>query len=486
MKMFEYLATIEKYSGECAFRFLDEEKTFEVSYDQYLKDMRTCATRLENKLGNVQGKHVGLIGCNSYEYVVIMAALVFSRAVVVPLNYRETNQNLTFAIKNAKIDCLISDDLEKHNFGEDIKYLGFDVALSGEAEERDLKDFTEDEVNNLAMIIYTSGTTSLSKGVALSVGNLLYEKRYPLPEEYSNGFKTVPGVKIYTNFPFYHVGGMLVWLTWTEHGCTITQSVQPQNILSDLVGEKIDVAFVTPATIKLWLKTIRRGHIERLGGLKIALTGGAPISIDDVKELAANDIIFGQYYGMTETCGSVTFNCDMENYMSSVGKPCYNAKIKIIDGEICIKHWGNMLGYYDNEEETQKILRDGLIYTGDLGKIDEDGYLYITGRKKNLIILSSGENVSPEELEKLLYECNEVKECKAFEKDDRIAVAVYAEEKSQDTIREFVSNLNKVLPIYKRIYKIEFQTEELEKTASGKIKRIDTVALQQKEKKLGS
>ena len=484
--MFKYLATLEKYSGECAFKFLNEDKTFEVSYAQYLKDVKTCATRLERVMGNLEGKHVGLVGINSYEYVVIMAALLFSRSVFIPLNYRESHQNLDFAIKNSKIEYLVSDNLEEHFFGDEINYLGFDVALKGEAEEKELKDFTEEEVNNLMMIVYTSGTTSLSKGVALSVGNLFQEERIALPEQYTNGFKAVPGVKVYTNFPLYHVGGLLTWLSWSEHGCTLIQSANPQNILSDLENETIDIAFVIPGTIKLWLKTIRRGHIERLGGVKLALTAGAPVNVDDVKELSANNINFGQYYGMTETGGNVTYNFDMANHISSVGRPYDDADVRIVDGEICIKHWGNMLGYYENEEETQKVIRDGVIYTGDLGYLDEDGYLYITGRKKNLIILSSGENVSPEELERLLLGCKDVKECMAFEKNDRIAVAVYAEETAQDTIREFVTNLNKTLPIYKRIYKIEFQTEELEKTASGKIKRVDAIASQKNEKKLGS
>ncbi len=176
----------------------------------------------------------------------------------------------------------------------------------------------------------------------------------------------------------------------------------------------------------------------------------------------------------------------MVNHISSVGSPYDDADVRIVDDEIVIRHWGNMLGYYENEEETQKIIRDGVIYTGDLGYMDEDGYLYITGRKKNLIILSSGENVSPEELERLLYECKAVKECRAYEKNDRIAVAIYAEEASHESIREFIAELNKTLPIYKRIYGIDFQTEELEKTASGKIKRMDIVLSQQNEKKLGS
>lgn len=157
--------------------------------------------------------------------------------------------------------------------------------------------------------------------------------------------------------------------------------------------------------------------------------------------------------------------------MASVGRPYDDAEIKIIDGEIGIKYWGNMMGYYKNEEATAEILRDGMIFTGDLGYLDEAGYLYMTGRKKNLIILSSGENVSPEELEKYMYANENVKECLAFEKNDRIHVSVFCDENSQDAIKAHVDELNKKLPLYKRIYGVEFQDKEFEKTATGKIKR---------------
>ena len=130
-----------------------------------------------------------------------------------------------------------------------------------------------------------------------------------------------------------------------------------------------------------------------------------------------------------------------------------------------------MLGYYKNDEETNKILIDGYIHTGDLGYLDDDGYLFITGRKKNLIILSGGENVSPEELENYLYKNIKVLECKAYEKGDRIHVEIFAEESDQAEIKAYVAELNKHLPLYKRIYGIDFISNEYSKTSIGKIKR---------------
>ena len=468
--MFKYLKSIQQYGDMAAFIFVDENETFEVSYTQYFSDVKKCAYKLEKVIRDIKGKHIALIGQNSYEYIVVMCALIYSRAVFIPLNFRESTDNLEFAIKHAEVEYLIAEASENYDNISGVKKITFKELLNGQ-DEKELFDFDDEEADRLLMIVYTSGTTSLSKGVSLSVSNLLKKEKKLFPEEYSRWIKAEPGYRVYTNFPFYHIGGILVWIAMSEYGCTLIQSKNPRNILVDLEYNRIDCAVVIPATVKLWLKAIKRGNVNRLGGAKIIITGGAPISVDDVKAIRDSGILFGQYYGMTETGGIVTFNFDMENHIASVGRCFDNAEITIVEGEICINHWGNMLGYYNNEEETKACQKDGIIYTGDLGYKDEDGYIYITGRKKNLIILSGGENVSPEEIEQLLYKNSKVKECKAFEKNDRIVVEIYCDEADQQVIREYIDELNTKVPIYKRVYDIVFQNKEFEKTISGKIKR---------------
>ena len=468
--MFKFLEALEKYKNECAFAFLDGENKVEVSFEKYYSDVKKCAYNMESIMGPLDGKHVAVIGLNSYEYVVVICALMFSRAVLIPLNFRETQDNLEFAVNHAEVEYLISDASKDYDFGSHVKNLKYADILGGE-NEKELTDFTEEEADKLFMIVFTSGTTSLSKGVALSIGNIFKEEKIALPEKYSHGFKAVPGFRVYTNFPFYHIGGLLAWVTWAEHGCTMVQSVNPMNVLEDLLHQEIDYAGVIPATVKLWLKQIRRGNMDRLGNVKIITTAGAPVSVDDVKEIQSHGIAFGQYYGMTECGGNITFNFDMENHIASVGR-CYDdGSVEIIDGEICARYWGNMMGYYKDEEETAKVLKDGLVYTGDLGYVDDEGYVFITGRKKNLIILSGGENVSPEELERYLQKNENVKECLVYEDNDRIAAGIFCDEACQEEIQTYVNELNKTLPIYKRIYKIEFQNHEFEKTALGKLKR---------------
>jgi long-chain acyl-CoA synthetase len=243
-----------------------------------------------------------------------------------------------------------------------------------------------------------------------------------------------------------------------------------RNALFDLEGEQIDMGAVPPIILKMWIKAIKRGKLSRIGNAKMIGSGGAKIDSETIRTISNSGIVFGQCYGMTETSGNITSIANDLQHLDSVGKPIQGMEILIIDGEVCVKGERVMTGYYNNEEETDGCLKDGVLHTGDLGYLDADGYLYITGRKKNLIILSSGENVSPEELEDKLYACSLIRECKVYEENDKIVAGVYAAEKDYDAIREFVHELNKQQPIFKRIHSVTFQGE-FEKTGSGKIKR---------------
>ena len=251
----------------------------------------------------------------------------------------------------------------------------------------------------------------------------------------------------------------------------LAMSKDPKRVLVDLENNNIDFAVVIPAMVKLWGNYVKRGRKERLGNVKFIISGGASVDTELIKLFTSEGILFTQFYGLTETGSAVTANFYKENITDSIGKAIDGAEIFCKDGEICVKTWSNMAGYYNNLEETEECMQDGVIYTGDLGYVDEDGYIYITGRKKNLIILSGGENVSPEEIESKVYENPVVKECKVFEKNDRVAIEIFAPEQDEKSIREYITNLNQDMPAYKKIYFVDFRNTEFEKTASGKIKR---------------
>ena len=148
-----------------------------------------------------------------------------------------------------------------------------------------------------------------------------------------------------------------------------------------------------------------------------------------------------------------------------------SCEYKLDDGELCMRGGPIMLGYYKDPEATAEVLdAEGWFHTGDLARVDEEGYYYMTGRKKNLIILASGENVSPEELEGIVGKCEAVKECVVKEMGKKIGVVVYCDEDKQQQVRDFITEANRTLPLYKRMV-TEFSAQPLPRNAMGKLLR---------------
>ena len=148
-----------------------------------------------------------------------------------------------------------------------------------------------------------------------------------------------------------------------------------------------------------------------------------------------------------------------------------SCQYKLEDGELCMRGDPVMLGYYKDPEATAEVLdAEGWFHTGDIARVEPDGYMYLTGRKKNVIILGSGENVSPEELEKLLAPCAAIRECRVCERNQRICAVVCCEADQQDAVRDFVTKVNRTLPLYKHMV-VEFSAQPLPRNAAGKLLR---------------
>ena len=213
-------------------------------------------------------------------------------------------------------------------------------------------------------------------------------------------------------------------------------------------------------------------HTQFGGNLNLFVCGGAFLDDSKIKFFVGITILQG--YGITECSPVVSAQTDRYTRMGAVGKVLPCTKVKIVDGEIAVQGDNVMIGYYKNQPLTDEAIVDGWFYTGDLGHLDEDNFLYLTGRKKNLIILSNGQNVSPEELELKLQNISEIKEALVYGENGQVCAEIFYGEYSADieeTIRVHIGQLMKGWPIYKQIQIIKFRYEEFEKTTTRKIKR---------------
>ncbi len=217
------------------------------------------------------------------------------------------------------------------------------------------------------------------------------------------------------------------------------------------------------------------------GNLKTICSGGAYLDPEYIDRFEEYGITILQGYGMTECSPVISTNLAWESKKGSVGKLMPNCEAKIVDEEIWVRGSSVMMGYYKMPEETAETLEDGWLKTGDLGYVDEDRFVYITGRKKNLIILANGENVSPEEIENQFSRFELVKEILVREKDTLIEAEIfpdyeYAKKKHikdiQAKLQEMIDEYNKDVPVYKRIHSLIVRETEFDKTTAKKIKRF--------------
>ena len=277
-----------------------------------------------------------------------------------------------------------------------------------------------------------------------------------------------------TLLPLFHMACFVCVMSYPPAGWALNLCSDIRDFYRDLGLMHSDIMASAPMLVETVYNDFKRGRVSRLNGLWDLCCSSAALDPKMLLELAQNGFVINQCYGMTETFGDGILNfTQTADHMSAVGKPDDHVQYKLDEtGEICIKGDCVMLGYYKDPEATAEVLdADGWFHTGDLARVDEDGFYYITGRKKNIIILDNGENVSPEELENLLSKCEAVKECIVREKGKKICAVIYCGEADQQTVRDFITETNRTLPLYKRMSAVEFSTEPLPRTGTGKLLR---------------
>ena len=397
---------------------------------------------------------MAILARNSYHYVMCMYGAVLAGAVAVPLNTGKNWDEIRYELDLVEPMCVLHD-------GE---YLSLEPALGQAYGDRlvPMDAFTAFEpameitevpdLNALAFIMFTSGTTGRSKGVMLSQKNL-----FSAMPAFLNPFDDV---KKYTGWntdefsslsalPMFHISAMTSLVSWSITGHSINLCNNLKYFYRDLGAMHSEVMAVVPVLLKSIYSDVMRGRRDRLNGLCMLTCGAAMFDPKMLSDMMEKGFFVAQMYGLTETCGDGAWNSSQEaKYLTSVGHVDLSCEYKLDDGELCMRGGPIMLGYYKDPEATAEVL----------------------DAEKNVIILDSGENVSPEELEKLLVPCADIRECIVKEKDKKICALIYCDPAKQDVVKEFVTGVNRGLPLYKRMVP-ELSAQPLPRNAMGKLLR---------------
>ena len=452
----------QEFPDHVAIRYVAEDgKTVvEKKYREYAQDIRRMTAYLKAEVPDIKGRRIVLLSRNCYEFCVASFGIILAGGVLVTLNQKKTWDELEYELSLVEPALILNDGIDYGCRAE------LEAAYSPKLRPMDCyKDTAPGELTNcvghddLMMLMFTSGTTGRSKGVMLSERNMC-ASLHTYSEVAENWItnRLPAGQKLplshMTLLPLFHMACFVCVMSYPPAGWALNLCGDIRDFYRDLGLMHSDVMASAPMLVETIYNDMKRGRVSRLNGLWDLCCSSAALDPRMLLELAQNGFVVNQCYGMTETFGDGILNfTQVEKHMSAVGKPDDHVQYKLDEtGEICIKGDCVMLGYYKDPEATAEVIdADGWFHTGDLARMDEEGFYYITGRKKNLIILASGENVSPEELEKKLALCPAITECIVKEKGQKICAVIYCPEDKQEEVRAFVTEVNRSLPMYKRI-----------------------------------
>ena len=472
----------QEFPDHVAIRYVAEDgKTVvEKKYREYAQDIRRMVAYLKAEVPDIKGQRIVLLSRNCYEFCVASYGIILAGGVLVTLNQKKTWEELEYELGLVEPVLILNDGIDYGCRAE------LEAAYGPKLRPMDCyKETAPGELTNcvghddLMMLMFTSGTTGRSKGVMLSERNMC-ASLHTYSEVAENWItnRLPAGQKLplshMTLLPLFHMACFVCVMSYPPAGWTLNLCGDIRDFYRDLGLMHSDVMASAPMLVETIYNDMKRGRVSRLNGLWDLCCSSAALDPRMLLELAQNGFVVNQCYGMTETFGDGILNfTQVEKHMSAVGKPDDHVQYKLDEtGEICIKGDCVMLGYYKDPEATAEVIdADGWFHTGDLARMDEEGFYYITGRKKNLIILASGENVSPEELEKKLALCPAITECIVKEKGQKICAVIYCPEDKQEEVRAFVIEVNRSLPLYKRISTVEFTVEPLPRNALGKLLR---------------
>lgn len=524
-----------------------------ITYKELLDEINSLGTKLY-ELG-IKNKRIAIVGRNRYEWALSHLTNLLGANVSIPLDKDLQIDELESSLIRSKADVIIFDEkyiekieeIKNRNQTNITKYIcmskieGYENIPNLKEQGKELleqgnKEFITTKIDSYGMniLLFTSGTTSKSKAVMLSQNNIT-----------SNVYAMQKVEGIYdtdTNLaflPFHHIFGSTAMIMMLACGVKTAfpdgLRYVAQNLKEYEISVFVGVPLLVEAIYNKVLKEIdKQGKtklikvatkitnilnaihidirrkvfkqiIEQLGGkMRFIISGGAPLDPKVQKGFNELGIRLIQGYGLTESSPVICAENDFKTRNGSIGVPMENVTVEIVNkdqngiGELRAKGPNIMLGYYENEEETNKVLKDGWFYTGDLGYIDKDGFIFITGREKNMIVLKNGKKIFPEEIETLVNRIDLVSESMVFgmpdenDKNDlKLSVKIVydkevVEEKygniPQEEIRDIIWNkikeeVNTTVPRYKHIMNMILSDKELIKTTTKKVKRNEEMKL---------
>ena len=470
----------KEFPERVAFRYYTEETdtVTTVLFKELAQDVRRTVTCLQSTIPDVKGKKICLLSKNSYEYVVNTFGAIMAGCVLVPMNQRKSWEEMSHELELVEPAAILTDGEDYGNKAQlEAAYGGLLRPMDGFRSYEPAAELHPIGHDDLMVLMFTSGTTGLSKGVMMSernlfsAGHVLWAISAQLADKIDLT-KPLPGH--YMVLPMFHLGAFIDLFSTTVMGWPLNLGNDIRNFYRDIQKMPSQIMSVVPMIMNALHKDVMRGHRDRLGDLWVPIGSSAMFDPQVLLDMVHNGMFVIQCYGATETCGAGIINfAQDEKHIGAVGQGSAYMDYKIEpDGELCMRGDCVMMGYYKDPEGTAEVIdKDGWVHTGDLARVDEDGYYYIIGRKKNLIILDSGENISPEELEGMLEKCPAVQECIVKELGKKIGVVVYCEKEHQQTVRDFIAQMNRTIPLYKRIGVVEFSETPLPRNGAGKLVR---------------
>lgn len=551
-EMIEY--SIKNYADKIAYKYkkngnLKNVEYEEKTYEQAGKDIKALATELLNK--RLEHKKIILIGNNRYEWCISYLAITTGNMIVVPLDKSLPDNEIENLVTRSEAEVAIFDkkyievmkklkndadvnlqmlicmdnvkDKEIEKFS-DLLQKGEELVKSGDEQYEKV----EIDPEKMSIMLFTSGTTNEPKAVMLSQKNVCANL-----SDFASWVKLYPTDTLLSFLPIHHTFECTVTFLYGFYsGCTIAFCDGLKHIQKNLVEYKVSVFVAVPLVLETMYKKIQRvihdqgkdklvntmikisngllkckidlrkiifkQILDNLGGnIRLVLYGSAPMDKETIVAFNSFGIELVQGYGLTETSPVIAAESDKEKRPGSVGLalPSLNVKIENPDengeGEILAKGPSVMIGYYNNEEENKKAFVDGWFRTGDYGYIEKDGFIWITGRKKDIIVLKNGKNVYPQEIEFLINKIPYITESLVYQREKSktdtmlCAKIVYDKDLIKETLGEKtekeykdiiwgeIKEINKKLPVFKHIKSITITTEPFIKTTTQKVKRYE-------------